>query len=216
MNIILTSAGLKMPAIQQQILMLLPKPAYELKLAHIITASRLESNTAFVDKDRAAMGQCGFKVTDILLEDLNPETTFATLNKFDIIYVQGGNGFYLLKQARACGFEQAVRRILEDDNKWYIGVSAGSYIACPTIEMHSWKSEKDQHGLDDVTAMNLIPFLVVVHYNREKYSEKLAVHIPHASRPVRILTDDQAFVIRDGDVKLIGEGSEILASSILI
>jgi dipeptidase E len=214
MNILLTSAGIKMPAIQKEVLKLLPKPPSELKLAHIITASRMEANTDYVERDCVALKEVGFQVTDVDLEDLTPNTAYDTLNKFDIIYVQGGNAFYLLKQARACGFEQAVRKILEDDSKWYIGVSAGSYIACPTIEMGNWKKQKEQHGLDDVTGMNLVPFLLSVHYNREKYREVLAERIPTASYPVKILTDDQAFLVRDGKVKLLGEGPEILASTI--
>ena len=124
---------------------------------------------------------------------------------FDIIYVQGGNGYYLLKQARACNFEGAVRELLRDKTKCYIGVSAGTDIACPTIEMHGWKKEKDTYGLEDTTAMNLVPFLVTVHYNREKYRESLAKHIPSASRPVRILTDDQAIFVQGGNARLIGK-----------
>lgn len=215
MNILLTSAGIKMPAIQNEVLKLLPKPPNELKLAHVITASRMETNTDYVKKDRVALQGVGFQVADVALEDLTPATAFDELNKFDIIYVQGGNTFYLLKQARACGFEQVVRKFLEDPNKWYIGVSAGSYIACPTIEMGNWKRDKDQHGLDDLAGMNLVPFLLSVHYNREKYREVLAEKIPTASYPVRILTDDQAFLIKDDKVILIGEGSEVLASSIV-
>src|ERR1700716_3408289 len=180
MNIILTSAGLKMPSIRRDILKLLPKPISKLKLAHIVTAANVEQDTKYMEKDKTAMRECGFKVTDISLEKLTPSTTLPTLKNFDIIYVQGGNGFYLLKHARACGFEQAVREILKDNTKWYVGVSAGSYIACPTLEMHNWKRQKDQYGLDDIIAMNLVPFLVVVHYNREKYREKLAENIPTA------------------------------------
>jgi len=204
-----------MPAIQKEILRLLPKQPSELKLAHVITASRMEANADYVERDRKALQEVGFRVTDIALEDLTPDTAFGELNKFDIIYVQGGNTFYLLKQARACNFEQAVRRFLEDPNKWYIGVSAGSYIACPTIEMGSWKRDKDQHGLDDLTGMNLVSFLLSVHYNREEYREILAERIPTANHPVRILTDDQAFLVKDGNVTLIGEGPEVLASSIV-
>ena len=203
-----------MPAIRKAVLKLLPKPPSELKLAHVITASRMETNTDYVNKDRTALREAGFRVTDIDLADLTSGTAFEELNKFDIIYVQGGNTFYLLKVARACNFEQAVRRILENKDKWYIGVSAGSYIACPTIEMGNWKRQKEQCGLEDLTGMNLVPFLVSVHYNREKYREVLAEKMPTANHPVRILTDDQAFLVRDGDVALIGEGPEILASSI--
>lgn len=214
MNLLLTSAGIKMPTIQKDVLNLLPKSPAELKLAHIITASLMEANTDYVERDRAALQNAGFQVTDIDLGDLTDYTAYETLNKFDIIYVQGGNTFYLLKQARACNFEAAVRKILEDQNKWYIGVSAGSYIACPTIEMGNWKRQKEQHGLVDLTGFNLVPFLLSVHYNREKYREVLAECIPTASRPVKILTDDQALLIVNGQVKLIGDGPEVASSSI--
>lgn len=215
MNILLTSAGIKIPTIQKEVLKLLPKQPSELKLAHVITAARMESDTDYVERDRAALQGAGFQVTDIALEDLTSDTAFDELDKFDIIYVQGGNTFYLLKQARACSFEQVVRKFLENPNKWYIGVSAGSYIACPTIEMGNWKRNKDRHGLDDLTGMNLVPFLLSVHYNREKYREVLAEKIPTASHPVKILTDDQALLVKDGDVTLIGDGPEVLASAII-
>src|SRR4029078_12291424 len=104
MNILLTSAGIKMPAIQKEVLKLLPKRPSELKLAHVITASRTEANTDYMERDRIALQQAGFRITDVALEDLTPETAFDHLDKFDIIYVQGGNTFYLLKMARACGF----------------------------------------------------------------------------------------------------------------
>lgn len=215
MNIILTSAGLKMPAVRHAVLKLLPQPPAELKIAHITTASRVQPDTAYVKKERVAMRDCGFQFTDISLENLTPDTTFAVLNNYDILNISGGNPFYLLKHARACGFEQAVRRFLQDPNKLYIGISAGSFIACPTIEMATWiPNLEDRYGLDDLTAMNLVPFLVVVHYNRDKYRELLPEKIPSASHPVKILTDDQAFFIKDGGVRLLGEGPEILASAV--
>lgn len=224
MNIILTSAGLKTqssvgpksPAVRDAVLKALPKPPSDYKVAHVPTASRLHAETPWVEWEAAALHECGFEVTNVWLEDLKPETAFDVLNRYDIILVDGGDPFYLLKQARACGFEQAVRKFLQDPDKWYFGNSAGSWIACPTIEVGDWKRKKDDHhGLTDLTAMNLVPFLLVVHYNREKYREVLAEKIPTASRPVRILTDDQAFLVRDGRVELIGEGPEIMASTIV-
>lgn len=215
MNIILTSSGFKNAVVRDEIINLLPKKPQNIKLAHITTASHVAPDTAFVARDRVAMKACGFQVTDIALEDLTPETCFTALKDFDIVYVQGGNGYYLLQQARACGFETAIRKLLGDDNKWYIGVSAGSYIACPTIEMHGWKQEKNTYGLKDLTAMNLVPFLVTVHYNREKYRENLVAHIPSASRNVKILSDWQALFVKNGVVRLLGEKPEILAKDIV-
>lgn len=95
-------------------------------------------------------------------------------------------------------------------------VSAGTYICCPTIEMHTWKRDPDDmYGLIDLKAMNLVPFLVSVHYNREKYKELLSVKIPTASCLVKILTDEQAFYINDQEVTLIGQKPEVLARDII-
>jgi hypothetical protein len=69
------------------------------------------------------------------------------------------------------------------------------------------------YGLKDL-AMNLVPFLVSVHYNREKYKELLSVKIPTASHPVKILTDEQALYINNGETRLLGLKPEILAKDI--
>lgn len=215
MKLILTSAGLKVDVVKGEVLKILPKPAHELKLAHVITASNVAPDTDFVKRDKSALIDAGFQVIDINIENKSENELFEALKDFDIIYVQGGNGFYLLKHVRESGFENVVRKLLEQ-GKWYIGVSAGAYICCPTIEMHTWKREPDNmYGLTDLKAMNLVPFLVSVHYNREKYKELLCAKIPTASCPVRILTDEQAFYINDGTVTLLGQEPEILAEDII-
>lgn len=214
-NLILTSSGLKVQPVAIEVMKLLPKKPTELKIAHIITAANVAPDKDFVVKDKQAMLDLGFVVTDIELEKTRGSELERVLDQHDIIYVQGGNGFYLLKQIQESGFELILRKELAK-GKWYIGVSAGTYVACPTIEMHTWKREVDnKYGLESLEAMSLVPFLISVHYNREKYRELLASKIPTASHLVRILTDEQAFVVRDDVVSLIGVGEEILAANII-
>jgi peptidase E len=77
--------------------------------------------------------------------------------------------------------------------------------------MHEWKKVRDNHyGLKSFKALNLVPFLISVHYNREKYREKVKEGISKTIYPVRILTDDQAFLIKDKDVILVGRGKEVV------
>ena len=57
--------------------------------------------------------------------------------------------------------------------------------------------------------MNLVPFLVSVHYNREKYRQGLKEGIKKSKYPVKILTDEQALLITDKEVSLLGSGPEI-------
>ena len=58
----------------------------------------------------------------------------------DIIFVEGGNTFYLLKAMRACNFEKIIRKLLKE-GKVYIGASAGSIVAGKTIKTAGWKME---------------------------------------------------------------------------
>jgi len=50
--------------------------------------------------------------------------------------------------------------------------------------------------------------LLFVHYD-PKYKKLLKQAIKKTKYPVKILTDDQALLVKNGKAELIGEGSEI-------
>ncbi|MDP3900240.1 MAG: Type 1 glutamine amidotransferase-like domain-containing protein [bacterium] len=205
-TILLTSAGMQVKA---EILKLLSKPANQTRVAHIITASKVEKNTAYVEEELRAMGAVGFQVTNVDIEAKTTNELRNILQDKDIIYVQGGNTFYLLKHAKTSGFDIIVKELI-DKGIIYIGVSAGSYIACPTIEMAIWKhQDRNRIGLTDLTALHLVPFLLSVHYT-PKYKEILKKAIKQTQYPVRILTDKQALLVRGEEVMLVGSGTAVL------
>ncbi|MBI2514714.1 Type 1 glutamine amidotransferase-like domain-containing protein [Candidatus Wolfebacteria bacterium] len=204
-TILLTSAGMD---VKEEILEILPKPANQIKLAHISTASKAEGNLSYLEKENREMKALGFQVEEIDIEGKNEAELRKLLEDRDVIYVQGGNTFYLLKYVRESGFDKVVKDLI-DKGVIYIGVSAGSYIACPTIEMANWKSQdRNVVGLTDFAGLNLVPFLLSVHYKPE-YKEVLKREILAAKYPVKILTDEQAILIRDGEISLVGKGEEI-------
>lgn len=208
-TLLLTSAGFRTPELQKDLLKILPKSPSQIKVAHILTASKVSPDRAFVDRERKVLSDIGFNAEEVDIEGKYPQELRNLLGSKDIIYVQGGNTYYLLKHVRESGFDGVVKDLIEK-GVIYIGVSAGSYIACPTIEMTTWKSsDDDRFGVTDLTGMGLVPFLVCVHYNREKYREGLAEGIKASKYPVKILTDEQALLVRDGEVKLIGTGEEV-------
>lgn len=92
----------------------------------------------------------------------------------------------------------------------YIGINAGSYVACPTIEMVTWihQDKYDHYGLTDFTAMNLVPFLMSVHYVLE-YHDLLKEKIKNSKYSTKVLNDEQALLVKDGNIRLIG-GEEII------
>lgn len=191
--------------VKAEILKLLSAPANQIKLAHITTASKAEDDIAYVKKDSQIMADVGFEAQEIDIEGKNENELRRLLGDKDIIYVQGGNTFYLLKCVRESGFDKVVKEFIQK-GVIYIGVSAGSYIACPTIEMAN--PDKNTVGLTDLRALNLVPFLLSVHFKPE-YSPVLKRKISTSKYPVKILTDEQAILVRNGEAKLVGKGEEI-------
>jgi dipeptidase E len=205
-TIILTSSGFKTPIISEEIFKVLSKKSTETKVAHIITASKVSLDQSYVDKDRQALQKAGFQVEDIDIRGKTKKDLEKLLLDKDIIYVQGGNGFYLLKYIRKSGFEDIVRALIKK-GVIYIGVSAGSYVACPNLEMHTWKKKlRNRNEIVNLGAMNLVPFLITAHYSRTDAEDKERIQrgIKKSKYPVYLLNDDQALLVKDEVVKLIG------------
>ena len=126
----------------------------------------------------------------------------------DIIYVNGGNTYYLLDKVRKSGFDKIIGELL-DQGKIYVGVSAGSYLASPTIEAAGWKhTDPDRNvvKLKDLTALNLVPFIITAHYNRKKYRVAVSAGAAKSKYPVVALYDSQAVQVEGDKYKIVGEG----------
>ncbi|MBI3335805.1 MAG: Type 1 glutamine amidotransferase-like domain-containing protein [Candidatus Portnoybacteria bacterium] len=203
--LLLTSAGMK---VEEEILKILPKPAHRIKIARIITAAKPERDTSYMEVSKRKMIGAGFQVEDIDIEGKHETELRALLRDKDVIYVAGGDTFYLLKCVKESGFDVVIKELV-DRGAIYIGVSAGSYIACPTIEMAVWKhQDRNMVGLKDLTALNLVPFLLTVHYKSE-HRELLREAIKISKYPVKILNDSQALLVKGNKVKLVGKGKEV-------
>lgn len=135
-TVILTSSGWLKPNVRQEIIPYLPR-VRPLKVAYISTASKVVQNDSYAQRDVAVMHDLEFEVSEIDLAKYKSEELPKVLSKSHVVYVQGGNGFYLLKHARQTGFIDIVKKLVKKGKLVYVGKSAGSYLACPTIEMHT-------------------------------------------------------------------------------
>lgn len=185
------------------------KPLSDHKMLHVITASKGVTDLGYLERNRKYFDE---QFAERLEYDLDGKTgaeVRETLGKFNLVYLEGGNSFYLIKSIRESGFEKVLREFLPK-GLVYMGGSAGSYVACPTIEMALWRHQDkyDHYGVTDMTGMNLVPFLLSVHYKPE-YDEMIKAGMARIKYPVRILTDEQALEVTDDSYKLVGEGGEI-------
>jgi len=180
----------------------------KIKLAYITTAGNGISDRTYVEthKEMLKTEACDFEELDINGKTENELRVL--LKDKNAVYVEGGNTFYLLKAVRESGFDKVIKEMIEKGVP-YIGSSAGSYIACPTIEMATWKpKQKDRFGVTDFTAMNVVPFLIVAHYKPE-YDEILKEKISETQYQTRILQDGQAILVEGDNYKLVGDNEEI-------
>jgi dipeptidase E len=189
---------------------LLPKEPAELKVLHITTASEVVEDNWYSKNDTRIIRELGFDVQEYDIAGKGPDEIKKALNGKDIVYVQGGNGFWLLKQSRESGFGEIIKELVESGKIIYIGKSAGTFLACPTVEIQkygggNWKTFE----LTDLSALNMVPFLVKAHYTDDQ-REQVAEIKSKVRCPVRVLRDTQAFVVEDEEVRLIGEGAEVI------
>lgn len=206
MQLFLTSAGLP-PETRGVFLDLLAKPPQETSVAFIPTAANPETDKSYVQKSLDELTDIGCKTVEVDLENQTPDSLRKILAPFDVIYMNGGNTFYLLDRVRKSGFDRLLPELLAQ-NKIYVGVSAGSIIMGPNIELAGWNADWDKNivELHDLTGLNLIPFVISPHFV-EMDRELLANRAPHAGYRVLALTNEQALLIQDGNHALVGPGT---------
>ncbi len=206
-TLILTSSGQFITA--NNVDHFLPKKITDCKIAYIITASKKVSDTGYIDRHRQKMDELNFSYDEIDIAGMTENELKKALDGHDIIMVEGGNTFYLLKAIRESGFEKVVKELIEQ-GVVYIGSSAGSYVACPSIVVSTYaKKQKDRCGVTDFNAMNLVPFLIKAHYTPDMLPDLNDIRTK-IEYPLHILDDKQALLIRDGEVQLLGGGDEII------
>lgn len=148
------------------------KNAKDLKMALIPTAGYPVIKEKYVKQIIENASQYRIKTKVIDLKKENSKTLELKLKDIDIVYVNGGNSFWLLKLIRKSGFNKIIQKLVSE-GKIYIGISAGIYVACPTIEMAKWKHLDDPQVAkeSDLTALSLVNFLITAHYE-DKYQKQ--------------------------------------------
>ena len=93
------------------------------------------------------------------------------------IYVGGGNTFRLIKQLHELGLVEAIQKRILADGVPYLGVSAGTNVACPTMRTTNDMPIVQPPSFD---ALGLVPFQVNAHYHPGgiHYEQDGALH-PH-------------------------------------
>ena len=199
-KLLLTSTGLANQNITNQFLQIIDKPVSQIKIIFVPTASRSEEELKYVNESKKELLDLGIPENNIKTLNLDKSVSFNEVENFDVIYVCGGNTFYLLKKVRETGFDKVIIEFAKTD-KLYFGVSAGSILVCPNIDIASPFDENDVN-LTDLTGLNLTDVIVSPHYKDE---EKTIIDDFKKKSQYEIvpLTDNQALLVLDGETKIV-------------
>ncbi len=207
-TLFLTSAGI-VPEVRKEFLSLLKKKPQDVNVLSITTAAFGEAKDPWwLKKDRELLHNCGIKnIEEYDLKDKTEKDVQKAFEGKDIVFVNGGNTFYLLHHVRNCKFDKILKKFL-DSRGLYVGVSAGTILVNPTIEIAGWKNiDTNKVGLRDITALNFVPFLTFVHFT-EEYRKLVDEESKKTKCAIVALTDTQAILAKGNKFNIIGTGKK--------
>jgi dipeptidase E len=214
-KLLLTSAGIKNPSIDEALVSMLGKPIAECDALCIPTASYGHAPRGIHGAYRFVVGEAttpmcelGWKSLGILeltaLRTLDRESWVPAVEQTDVLLANGGDSLYLAHHMRESGLAD----LLPSLSAVWVGLSAGSMVMTPRIgdDFKVW----DPPGGGD-KALGIVDFSIFPHVDHPSLPENTmaaaegwASGLGNASYAI---DDDTAIKVVDGDVEVISEGN---------
>jgi len=207
MTLLLTSNGLK-GKLADIFPTLLRKPASENFVAFDITAAYgEEENPTWFEKFKDHLRQQGItNIEDVDLRSKSQKEIEDIFDRSDIIFVNGGNTFFLLDCMRKTGFEKALKKFLSED-KLYVGVSAGGIVVTPTIAIAGVEpGDPNNIGMQNFTGLNIVDFEFSPHVPDMVSYESVEEYSKTTHNKIYSVDDYAAVLVQDNKVSIIGDG----------
>lgn len=171
------------------------------KVVFINTASKHEKVNFYVKADKNALLKLGFIVEEL---DVSVEEAVSIQEKIetcDCVFVEGGNTFYLLQELKRSGADKMILDHIQN-NKMYIGVSAGSIVISRSIEyvkhMDDPTCALELNG--EYSSLGAINFCIVPHFSNPPFKNAADRIIKEYINCLTLypISNNQAVVV-DGD-----------------
>jgi dipeptidase E len=211
-KLLLTSAGVKNPAIHEALLELLGKPIAECTALCIPTAQYGHPMCGPPSVARFVAGQSplpmcnlGWKSLGVLeltaLPSIGDERWVPWVREADVLLASGGEARYLGHWMRESGLADLLPSL--HDTVW-VGLSAGSMVMTPRIgrDFVEWPAAPDDRTLG-VVDFSIFPHLDEVPENSLAEAERWAADI---GGPAYAIDDETAISVVDGTVEVVSEG----------
>jgi dipeptidase E len=214
-KLLLTSAGVKNPAINDALLDLLGKPIAESNALCIPTASYghtprgIHGSYKFITGQATTpMCELGWKSLGILeltaLPTLDKKLWTPAVEEADVLLVNGGDSLYLAHHMQASGLVDLVPSL----NAPWVGLSAGSMVMTPRIG-DDFKVWEPPGGGDK--ALGIVDFSIFPHVDHPMLPENTMAAAEQwaagLGNPAYAIDDDTAIRVVDGKVDVVSDGN---------
>ena len=170
------------------------------RVGFIPTASEVENDRSYMLQNKIALQKMGFEIVNIEISTEDKSEIVEKLNNINALYIAGGNCFYLLQQIK-------MKNVLQDlidfaNEKIYIGASAGSCVACPSIGyVHNLDDKSAAPLLTDYNSLNLINAYILPHYNNSEGYNALVDKTINENQNLKfiVLADNQCVIVNNND-----------------
>lgn len=175
---------------------------------------RNRSNMDWQIKNRASLVSTGFNLTDYDISGKSQEDIERDLAKYETMYIEGGNSFYLLQESQKNGFGEYVKSRV-DHGLIYISTSAGSVIAGPDIEPVSRIEQTSlAPELNGTKGYGLIDSVIMPHWGSEEkrafYENFRFKKIYNEEFRYILLSDKQYLEVKDNFYRIVDVSKEQL------
>jgi dipeptidase E len=212
MKLLLTSGGIRNQTIAKALEELANKPLDQLKIAFIPTASNLESgNKDWLIDDLRRLSFLNFAEIDIVDISALPQSVWEErLKQSDILFVEGGNTYHLMYWFNKSGLSEILPELLK--TRIYIGVSAGTIIATPSLINAEFEKQPAQ-DINEIIydqGLSLVDFMIEPHINSNYFLDSTFENLEKRSKdysyPIYGLDDNSAIKIDGDKIEVISEG----------
>ena len=175
------------------------------KILFIPTATNVDEYKKYIHLTQKVFEDFGYEVENFDVSIFSEEIAKEKLSEAKIVFISGGNTFYLLQELKRKNLTSYLKERIEN-GLLYIGESAGSVIAAPDIEYASIVDDKTlATELEDYTGLNLVDFYIVPHFEEEPFveSSRKTVELYKDKLDLKLINNKEAILVENNNFTII-------------
>ena len=183
----------------------LDEKAESKKILFIPTATNVDEYKKYIHLTQKVFEDCGYEVESFDISSFSEEIVKEKIAESKIIFVSGGNTFYLLQELKKKNLISYLKEKIEN-GLFYIGESAGSVITVPDIEYADIVDDKTlATELTDYTGLNLVDFYIVPHFEEEPFveSSRKVVELYKDKLDLKVINNKEAILVENNNFTII-------------